>query len=204
MNIDLSRIKLNKRREIINYNECEEYIKKNNIQVNHRVYHKKYTNSKGVISTRECVKIYLPKKYDKLNSIGNIEVNINDIMIYAEPRFNKYGNVIESYIPTKYRDILELNDINSIENINKYNYNIEYKTKNGEIKKYEYTRYYLKNTPNKFKIKYLDKFIQEHRNEILKMSKINDRIDYVLNNINDEKNNNNFTYSRSCVYNHLL
>lgn len=204
MNIDLSRIKLNKQREITNYSECEEYIKKNNIQVNRRVYHKKYTNSKGIISIRECIKMYLPKKYDKLNSIGNIEINISDNIIYAEPCFDKHGNVNKSYIPTKYRDVLESNDISSIENINKYNYKTEYKMKNGEIKKYEYTRYYLKNTSNKSKIKYLDEFIKEHRDEILKMPKINDRIDYVLNNINGEKNNNNFTYSRSSVYNHLL
>lgn len=195
--VDLSIIQLDKRGEIKNYEECKDYIQQNNIQITKRVYHPKYINKNGEIITKEIYKMYLPKRYYKKNNENTIE--IKDKNICVNPRYDKHGYLTELYIPSKYKTQIDKND----EGIKKTSYIQKYITKNNECHEYNYNRYSLKISPDKNqKIKFLEEFINENYEKIRDIKKKEDRIDYVIQNIN-KKNNTNFTYSRSAIYNKI-
>lgn len=195
--VDLSIIQLDRRGEIKNYEECKEYIKQNNIQITKRIYHPKRVNKNGAIITREIHKMYLPKRYYKKNNENVIEIKNKNICV--NPRYDKYGYLTELYIPSKYNSQIDIND----NDIKKTTYTQKYITKNNECREYNYERYSLKISPDKKqKIKLLEEFISENYEKLRNIKKKEDRIDYVIQNIN-KKNNTNFTYSRSAIYNQI-
>ena len=72
----------------------------------------------------------------------------------------------------------------------------KYTTKSGEVKVYTYNK--TVDTPAKIKRDHLIQFIEAHKDELDKLSKKKEKIEWIIANIDDT-----YDYSFSMIYRHL-